>query len=131
MGAIVRRRSPQKPRLPTLAVSRSGLSAIIKHKISSRLPEVAMTTLVNIGEFISTEGDRPHIANANMSIQQVVALTIEGLSPTAIVDEYPHLSLAQVHAALTYYYANQSTIDQALTQEKAFHNQMAAASSLA
>jgi uncharacterized protein (DUF433 family) len=84
-----------------------------------------MTTLVNISELISTTGDRPRIAGTNVSIEQIATLTIEGLLPSAIVEEYPHLSLAQVHAALTYYYANQSAIDQALTEEKTLYDQMA------
>ena len=34
-----------------------------------------------------------------------------GLSPEDIITELPHLSLAQVYAALTYYHANREEIE--------------------
>ena len=34
-----------------------------------------------------------------------------GMSPEEIALEYPHLSLAQVHAALAYYHANREEIE--------------------
>jgi hypothetical protein len=34
-----------------------------------------------------------------------------GSSPEEIHFQHPHLSLAQIHAALTYYYDNQSQLD--------------------
>jgi uncharacterized protein (DUF433 family) len=40
-----------------------------------------------------------------------------GLIPEEIVQKFGHLSLAQVHAALTYYYANQAEIDADLETE--------------
>ncbi|MFM2431840.1 MAG: hypothetical protein RLZZ511_3053 [Cyanobacteriota bacterium] len=88
-----------------------------------------MATLVDIGELISLS-DRPCIAGTKISIQQIASLTHDGLSPQAIVDEYPQLSLAQTHAALTYYYANQATIDEALTQEQRLYDQMASAQAI-
>jgi uncharacterized protein (DUF433 family) len=40
-----------------------------------------------------------------------------GLIPEEITRKFGHLSLAQVHAALAYYYANQSEIDDDLESE--------------
>jgi uncharacterized protein (DUF433 family) len=34
-----------------------------------------------------------------------------GWTPDQIVDAHPHLTLAQIHAALAYYYENQAEID--------------------
>jgi uncharacterized protein (DUF433 family) len=39
---------------------------------------------------------------------------VHGYSAAQIVEQYPDLTLAQVHAALTYYYDHQHTIDAAL-----------------
>lgn len=64
-----------------------------------------------------TCGGRPRIANTRFSVQQVAALTQEGLSAAEVVREYSFLSLAQVHAALAYYYANQAEIDAYLAEE--------------
>jgi hypothetical protein len=40
-------------------------------------------------------------------------------TPEKIVSEYEHLSLAQVHAALAYYYANREELDAAFAAEEA------------
>jgi uncharacterized protein (DUF433 family) len=91
------------------------------------LLEEKMTTLVNIGQLISDDIVRPCIAGTKVSVQRIAVLTQEGLSPAEIADEYPQISLAQVHAALTYYYANQARIDEALAQEKSLYEQLASA----
>ena len=41
------------------------------------------------------------------------------LHPEQIADEYEHLTLAQVYAALTYYHANQSEVEADLAAEDA------------
>jgi uncharacterized protein (DUF433 family) len=40
-----------------------------------------------------------------------------GLIPEEIVRKFGHVSMAQVHAALAYYYANQAEIDSDLESE--------------
>jgi hypothetical protein len=47
----------------------------------------------------------------------MAALYRMGLSAEEIVDQYPHLTLAQVYAALAYYHANQQEIDAELAAE--------------
>jgi len=42
-----------------------------------------------------------------------------GYSPEEIADEIPHLSLAQVYAALTYYHTNKETIEAEIIAEAA------------
>lgn len=47
-----------------------------------------------------------------------------GYSAEQIQQEvYPHLSLAQIHAALAYYYDHQSEIDNSLSSDNAIHEQ--------
>jgi uncharacterized protein (DUF433 family) len=41
-----------------------------------------------------------------------------GLSPEEIALEYPHLTLAQVHAALAYYHANRDEIENDIAQDE-------------
>jgi uncharacterized protein (DUF433 family) len=86
-----------------------------------------MATLVSIGQLISSDADRPYITGTKVSVQQIAVLTQEGLSPREIATEYPQISLAQVHAALTYYYTNQQEIDAILVQEALLYQQLAAA----
>jgi uncharacterized protein (DUF433 family) len=40
-----------------------------------------------------------------------------GSSPEEMCLQYPHLSLAQIHGALAYYYDHQEGFDQAIAQE--------------
>jgi uncharacterized protein (DUF433 family) len=52
-----------------------------------------------------TCGGKPRIAGTRIRIQDIVIWHEQmGLSPDEIVSQYPTLTLADVHAALTYYY---------------------------
>ena len=52
------------------------------------------------------------IDGTNVKVKEVVLDKIAyGSSPEEIHFQHPHLSLAQIHAALTYYYENQSLLD--------------------
>jgi uncharacterized protein (DUF433 family) len=88
-----------------------------------------MTTAIDIGTLITrtpgTCSDRPHIAGRRLSVQQVAALTQQGLNPQEITQEYEGLTLAQVHAALAYYHANLDEIEADLADEKAEYDRLA------
>lgn len=81
-----------------------------------------MTTTVDIGKLIVTTpgicGGRPRIAGRRLSVQKIAVLYKRGLSPQEIAQEYEGLTLAQVHAALAYYYANTEEIEGFLAAEK-------------
>lgn len=55
---------------------------------------------------------------------RVIDIVIEyeklGYTPDEIVNAHPHLSLAQVHDALSYYYENRKEMDERITQDKRF-----------
>ena len=69
-----------------------------------------MATVSDIGQLISIDPQfregRPCIAGTGVSVFRIIIWYKMGLSPQEIADKYGHLSLAQVHAAITYYYAN-------------------------
>ena len=50
-------------------------------------------------------------------IEVVLARLAHGWSPEEIYFQHPHLSLAQIHAALGYYYDNQETMDQEIERQ--------------
>ena len=89
-----------------------------------------MTTIVDIGTFIVKTNDicggRPRIAGRRLSVQQISVLAKQGLTPQEIAQEYQNLSLAEVHAALAYYYANQEEIEGYLAEEKAEYERLLA-----
>src|SRR2546427_1478174 len=54
----------------------------------------------------------PRITGANTKVVEVVLDKMaHNSSPEEMHEQYPHLSLAQIHAALSYYYEHQAEID--------------------
>src|SRR5947207_5889289 len=54
----------------------------------------------------------PWIAGANTKVVEVVLDKMaHNSSPEEMHEQYPHLSLAQIHAALSYYYEHQAEVD--------------------
>ena len=49
-------------------------------------------------------------------IEIVIDKIVHGSSPEEIHFQYPHLSLAQIHAALAYYYDNQAALETEIDQ---------------
>lgn len=64
-------------------------------------------------------GNRPRIAGTGITVRRIIGWNQLGYTPEKIVEELPHLTLAQVHAALAYYYANQLEIDTDIAHEQA------------
>ncbi len=71
-------------------------------------------------------GGRPRVANTRIRVQDIVVWTEEGSSPDEIVAGYPHLSLADVHAALAYYHDHREEIDTAIRESDEFVAEMKA-----
>ena len=49
---------------------------------------------------------------------------VQGRTPDQIIDAFPHLTLAQVHAALSYYFDHRSEIQDNLRQDEEFVEQL-------
>jgi len=64
-------------------------------------------------------GGKPRIAGHRITVRDVVWHERLGLSADEIATEYG-LSLADVYAALTYYYDHREEIDQAIRADEAF-----------
>ncbi len=63
---------------------------------------------------------QPHIAGTRIKVKHVyIWVERMGMTPAQVVAQYPHLTMAQVHAALAYYWSNRDEIHQAIeTEEK-------------
>jgi uncharacterized protein (DUF433 family) len=57
-------------------------------------------------------GGEPIIIETRISVRLIVELENAGKSVDEIVAMYPHITHAQVHDALSYYYDNKEEIDQ-------------------
>jgi uncharacterized protein (DUF433 family) len=81
-----------------------------------------MSPACDIGQLISRDPrireGRPCIAGTGVSVRRIVEWYKLGLTPEEIADEFGHLSLAQVHAALAYYHANYDEIESDLQAEE-------------
>ena len=82
-----------------------------------------MPTAIDIGSLIvrtpEIRSGRPRIAGTGVSVRRIAVLSSLGMSPEEIVDDFGHLSLAQVYAALAYYHANRPEIDCDVAREEA------------
>lgn len=81
-----------------------------------------MATVTDIGALIEqtpgVRGGRARIAGAGVSVRCIAGWSKMGMTPEEIAAEYPHLTLAQVHAALAYYHANRGQMDAEMDAEK-------------
>lgn len=81
-----------------------------------------MASGVEIGSLIDRDpairGGRPKIAGTGLTVRRIVGWYKMGMTPEEIALEYPHLTLAQVHAALTYYHANRQEIEADIAAEE-------------
>ncbi|MDX6404141.1 MAG: hypothetical protein QOH70_1596 [Blastocatellia bacterium] len=63
-------------------------------------------------------GGQLRIEGTRVTVNQIVALYKQGYNAEEIADQYPHLTMAQVYAALLHYHTNQDEIDADLAKEK-------------
>jgi uncharacterized protein (DUF433 family) len=58
------------------------------------------------------------VAGANTKVKEIVLDKLAyGWSPEEMHFQHPHLSMAQIHAALAYYYENQDRIDEEIRRD--------------
>ncbi len=64
-------------------------------------------------------GGKPIIKGTRIKVSQIV-IYYEKMNhtPDDIVEAHPHLTLAQVHDALSYYYENREEIDRQVAEER-------------
>jgi uncharacterized protein (DUF433 family) len=88
-----------------------------------------VTLTVDIGTLIArtpdVRGGRPRIVGTGVTVQRVVGWYKLGFSPEEIAEEFGHLTLAQVHAALAYYHANREEIESAIADDEAEADRLA------
>jgi uncharacterized protein (DUF433 family) len=62
------------------------------------------------------------IHGTRFPVRSVVMYVLQhGLTPEELVDKFPHLSLAQIHDALAYYYDNRQEIENEITENREGH----------
>ena len=69
-------------------------------------------------------GERAFVAGHRVRVQDIVLWNEEGLTADEIVSRVPSITLADVHAALAYYYDHREEIDRQIQQDDSFANTM-------
>jgi uncharacterized protein (DUF433 family) len=86
--------------------------------------------MVEIGALLSQKpgvcGGRLCIAGTGISVRRIAVLHNQGMTVEQIVKNWGYISVAQVHAALAYYYANKAEMDTALEEEQREYDRLAA-----
>jgi uncharacterized protein (DUF433 family) len=63
-------------------------------------------------------GGKACIARTRIRVMDIVGLERHGLSPSEIVDQYPSIGLADVHAALAYYHDHTEEIEALFAEDR-------------
>jgi uncharacterized protein (DUF433 family) len=88
-----------------------------------------MAVIHDIGTLIvrnpEIRSGRPILAGTGVSVHSIVIRYKWGQTPEEIADQFGHLSLAQVYAALAYYHANREEIEADLEQEDKLYDRLA------
>ena len=70
-------------------------------------------------------GGRVRLDGTRITVNQLATLYKQGYSGEEIADQYPHLNLAQVYAALAYYHANRAEVEADIEREEAEYDSLA------
>jgi uncharacterized protein (DUF433 family) len=85
------------------------------------------TAIADIGAMITSnpqiKSGVPIIAGTGVTVRRIANWHKLGLTPTEIAARIGHLTEAQVYAALSYYHANQSAIEQDIAEEDGAYEQ--------
>lgn len=65
-------------------------------------------------------GERAFVANHRVRVQDIALWSEEGLSADEIVSRVPTISLADVHAALAYYFDHREVLDRQIAEDEAY-----------
>src|SRR4051794_26824632 len=95
------------------------------------LPAEGASDLPVIREHIvrtpDTCGGKPRIAGSRIQVKDVAVMHDRmKMSPEQIVSDYPHLTLADIDAALAYYHDHREAIDAEIKADKEWYDDMRA-----
>lgn len=64
-------------------------------------------------------GGSPRLADTRITVRTVVMATLlHGLTPEELLQHYPHLTLAAIYDALSYYYDHREAIDREIAEHE-------------
>jgi uncharacterized protein (DUF433 family) len=73
-------------------------------------------TTISIEHIVLDDKGVARIAGGRSKVTQIATDVRNGMSPEMISEAYPHLSLAQIYAALSYYHDHKEELDAQIEQ---------------
>ncbi len=101
--------------LDTLKGEIRGLKQLVSEVVTRTRPTI-QTEHPHIVRVEGIFGGEPIIKGTGISVRTIVERTRLRDTPEQIVDDYPHLTLAQVYDALSYYYEHPQEIEQYIAE---------------
>jgi uncharacterized protein (DUF433 family) len=95
-----------------------GLKQLVSEVVTRTRPTI-QTEHPHIVRVEGIRGGEPIIKGTGTSVRTIVERTRLSDTPEQIVDDYPHLTLAQVYDALSYYHEHPQEIEQYIAENKA------------
>jgi uncharacterized protein (DUF433 family) len=98
---------------------------------SPTTPDEPDGTIPVIREYIGIKpgycGGKPHILGHRIKVKHVAVWHERmGMTPAEIIENYPTITLAQVHAALAYYYDHRDEIQGEIADEERVYEELKA-----
>lgn len=91
---------------------------------SSEAPVVSPLERVHIVSTPDTCGGKPRIAGSRIQVKHLAIMhERQGMSPEDIVSEFPHLTLADVYAALAYYHDHREAMNAEIAADRAWYEE--------
>ena len=94
--------------------------------------ETAVSTVmpperVHIVSTPETCGGKPRIAGSRIQVKHLAIMhERQGMTPEEIVQEFPHLTLADIYAALAYYHDHREAINAEIAADRAWYEEQKA-----
>jgi len=104
--------------LDALKEELQGLKQMVRQAVTAPRPGLR-TEHPHIVRLEGIRGGEPMIKGTGISVRTIVERTRLGDKPEQIVEDYPHLTLAQVYDALSYYYEHPQEIEQYIAENEA------------
>jgi uncharacterized protein (DUF433 family) len=90
-------------------------------------PTMPLPERVHIVSTPGTCGGKPRIAGSRIQVKHLVIMhERQRMSPEEIVSEFPHLTLADVYAALAYYHDHRETLNAEIAADRAWYEEQRA-----
>jgi uncharacterized protein (DUF433 family) len=86
------------------------------------MANMAADTVVDIGSLIVSRegvcGGRPCLAGTRVRAMVIGAAYAAGMTPEAMLEEFPTATLSKIHAGIAYYLANRERLDAEIAEER-------------